>query len=93
MVEAKTARYRAHGEGLPDVVHFEPRPAEEIEAWKKRDPIITFGRKLVEQGILAEDDLERLDQEIGVQTDEMEKKATEDGLPDVSILSESLYAD
>jgi pyruvate dehydrogenase E1 component alpha subunit len=93
MIEAKTARYRPHGEGLPDVVHFEPRPAEEIEAWKKRDPIITFGRKLVEQDILPDSDLERLDQEISDQAEAMDKKATEDGPPDASILVESLYAD
>lgn len=93
MIEAKTARYRSHGEGLPDVVHFEPRPAEEIEAWKKRDPIITFGRKLVELGILSERDLERMDQEISDQAEAMDKKATEDGPPDASILVESLYAD
>ncbi len=93
MIEAKTARYRPHGEGMPDVVHFEERPAEEVENWKKRDPIITFGKKLVEQGILPESDLERLDREINDQAEAMDKKATEDGPPDVSILAESLYAD
>ena len=93
MIEAKTARYRAHGEGLPDVVHFDERPAEEIEAWKKRDPILTFGRKLVEQSILSDEDLERLDRETAAETEEMDKRASEAGLPEPSILHQSLYAD
>lgn len=96
MVECKTYRYRAHSEGGADIAHFEPRPAEELEAWKKRDPINLFRDKLLKQGVLTEDDVARIDQEIDDEVIALEKfsedcpKAT---ISDPSVLDFFLYAD
>lgn len=93
LIECKTYRYRTHSEGGPDVAHENPRPAEEIEAWKKRDPIKLFQEKLLEQGILTQADVERIDAEVTAEVEEVERFAMESPMPDPSILEKFLYAD
>jgi len=92
-VECKTYRYRAHVEGVPDVSHAQPRPAEEVEAWKKRDPINLFRERLLEQGVLSQDDTERIDREVAAEIDEAERFAMDSPVPDPTILEKVLYAD
>lgn len=92
-VECKTYRYRAHVEGVPDVSHAQPRPAEEVEAWKKRDPINLFRERLLEQGVLSQDDAERIDREVAAEIDEAERFAMDSPVPDPAILEKVLYAD
>ena len=92
-VECKTYRYRAHVEGVPDISHAQPRPAEEVEAWKKRDPINLFRERLLEQGVLSQDDTERIDREVAAEIDEAERFAMDSPVPDPAILEKVLYAD
>src|SRR4030042_3568746 len=61
LIECKTYRIRPHYEMLPDLKGCEPRPQEEIEKWKKRDPIRLFQKRLLEQGILTKADIDRSD--------------------------------
>jgi len=93
LIECKTYRYRAHVEGVPDISHAEPRPAEEVEAWKKRDPIKLFGERLLEQGLLSQDDKDRIDREIAAEIDEAERFAMDSPAPDPAILEQVLYAE
>lgn len=93
LIEAKTYRYRAHTEGVKDVYHTEPRPEAEIAAWKKRDPLPNFRDKLLEQGILTEADVEKINRDIDAEIVEMETFAKESPAPDPAILAESLYAE
>lgn len=93
MIEAKTTRYRPHAEGVLDVLHTELRSEEEIEAWKKRDPITSFANKLIEQKVLTEADIERIDKEIHEEVEEMDRFAMESPLPDPPFLEKVLYAD
>ena len=93
LIEAKTTRYRSHSEGSQDVAHFEPRNAEMIEAWKKRDPIESFKTKLVEQGVLTEAEAEKIDQEAEKEMNDLDKECTEDPPPDPAILEKLLYAE
>ena len=44
LIECKTYRTRAHAEGMRDAGYRTP---EEIESWKKRDPITMFRQKLL----------------------------------------------
>ena len=92
LIECKTYRYRSHSEGQ-DISHYGPRPAEEIEAWKKRDPIKLFQEKLLEQGILTQADVERIDAEAAAEMEEAERFALESPLPDPAILEKLVYAD
>ena len=92
LIECKTYRYRAHVEGMFDLVHADPRPQEEIDAWKKRDPIYLLKNRLLKQGILKQADIERIDAEIATEMEEAERFAIESPFPDPSILDEVLYA-
>lgn len=71
----------------------EPRPAEEIELWKKRDPITLFKKKLLEENILAGADFERIEREAEKEMENAERFASESPLPDPKILKEAIYAD
>lgn len=95
-LEIKTYRYREHVEGMGDYsVQTEGgvRPKEEIEAWKKRDPIKLFGDSLLEKDILTEADIERVDQEATEEMEEAERFAAESPEPDPKDISKALYAD
>ena len=93
LIEAKTTRYRAHGEGIPDVYHTEARPPEIVEEFKKRDPILSFAKKLLDQKILTEKDIEAIDAELQAEAEAMDKEATEGPMPDPAILEKALYAE
>lgn len=93
MIEAKTTRYRTHSEGSPDIFHTAERPPEIVEAFKKRDPIESFAKKLMEQQVLTEADIDNIDKELEEAAAEMDREATEGGVPDASLMRSSLYAD
>jgi pyruvate dehydrogenase E1 component alpha subunit len=60
-LEFMTYRWRGHYEapGLPDL-----RPVEEIEAWKKKCPILKFERLLLEEGIVTKQTLAEIDSRV-----------------------------
>ena len=92
LIEAKTTRFRMHSEGSPDVYHFQPRPEELIKSAIEKDPIPNFAKKLIEQDILAESDLEKIDKELEQEVNEIDRQAVESPPPDQSILAKGLYA-
>jgi pyruvate dehydrogenase E1 component alpha subunit len=57
LLEAKTYRFRAHSAYDPELY----RPKEEVEGWKKRDPIPSFAARLVQWELLRPGDLDRLE--------------------------------
>ncbi len=61
LIECKTYRWRAHTErrGQPD-----PRDQEEIEAWKRKDPIARLERQLRNQGDLGDAQLETMERDV-----------------------------
>ena len=59
LVEAVTYRFRGHSMADPE----EYRTKEQVDEWRKRDPIAVFGDQLVEAGIVGEDEREAMDRE------------------------------
>ena len=59
LVEAVTYRFRGHSMADPE----QYRSKEEVAHWRERDPIPSFGERLVEQGTLEEAESERIDAE------------------------------
>lgn len=49
LIECKTYRIRGHFEGDPCIY----RDDEEVQEWKKKDPLIRFEKKVVKMGILT----------------------------------------
>jgi pyruvate dehydrogenase E1 component alpha subunit len=85
LVEAITYRFRGHSMADPE----EYRTKEQVEEWRRRDPIETFGARLVEEGVIGEDERARLDEEAVARVDEAVHFA--DASPHPS--PESLYDD
>jgi pyruvate dehydrogenase E1 component alpha subunit len=55
LVETKTYRYHAHSGG-PDPRNSTYRTGEEVEAWRKRDPITMLQERLRSDGVLSADE-------------------------------------
>jgi pyruvate dehydrogenase E1 component alpha subunit len=54
-----TYRFRGHSMADPE----EYRTKEQVDAWRRRDPLVVFGGQLVAAGMLDEDEREQLDRE------------------------------
>jgi pyruvate dehydrogenase E1 component alpha subunit len=88
LVEAVTYRFRGHSMADPE----EYRTKEEVEEWRKRDPIETFGKRLVGDGVLSEKDLEKLDENAMETVDEAVRFADRSPFPDLDSLYDHVYA-
>jgi len=65
LLELRTYRFRAHSMADPDLY----RAKDEIEEWKKRDPIVLFEARLREWKLLDESELARVESEIAAEID------------------------
>jgi pyruvate dehydrogenase E1 component alpha subunit len=66
LVVAETYRLRGHFEGDPQIY----RPKGEVEAWRKKDPLPRFQKKLIEMGLISEEDANNIDRKIRAAVDE-----------------------
>jgi pyruvate dehydrogenase E1 component alpha subunit len=95
LLECKTYRIRPHTEGMPDFAHGQIRSKEEVDYWKKRDPIKLFEKKLLEEGVLTNTDLEKIQKKIDEEIAEIEQFVLESPNQDLANvdLDKLLYAD
>jgi pyruvate dehydrogenase E1 component alpha subunit len=63
LLEARTYRFRAHSMYDPDLY----RSKDEIERWKRRDPITLFTAALRERGLLADADVSALEASVAAE--------------------------
>ncbi|MCX6064309.1 MAG: thiamine pyrophosphate-dependent dehydrogenase E1 component subunit alpha [Chloroflexi bacterium] len=84
-----TFRYGGHHSGEPGTAY---RPKEEIESWKKRDPIPLFEAKLVEQKIITPQDVESIHDEVDKRLQSSVEVARQDPFPNVSEVTEHVYS-
>jgi len=87
LVECKTYRFEPHC-----MVIAETRSPEEIESWKRKDPINRLEEKLLTDGIVTLDELERMRVEVVEQMDEAERFAEESPCPKADTLKDGLYS-
>jgi pyruvate dehydrogenase E1 component alpha subunit len=59
LVEAVTYRFRGHSMADPE----EYRTRDQVDEWRRRDPIATFAARLAEEGVLEDDERAELDAE------------------------------
>jgi hypothetical protein len=69
----------------------EYRTKEEVEEWRQRDPIKAFADRLVDEGVLKEEEIEKLDQEAIETVDEAVRFADESPFPDLDSLYDQVY--
>lgn len=90
LIECKTYRWRGHTErpGQED-----PRPKEEIEEWRQRDPINRFATNLMDQGLLTEEAWQQMDDEILAAIEDAVKFSEASPFPDPDAAVEDIFAE
>ncbi|HEY6692288.1 MAG TPA: pyruvate dehydrogenase (acetyl-transferring) E1 component subunit alpha [Solirubrobacteraceae bacterium] len=87
LVEAVTYRYRGHSMADPE----EYRTKEEVEEWRRRDPIKTFADRLVDEDVLTQEDIDKFDEQAIETVDEAVKFADESPFPVLDSLYDDIY--
>jgi pyruvate dehydrogenase E1 component alpha subunit len=87
-LEARTYRYRGHSMSDPG----QYRTKEEIEEYKKLDPIETYGNELKEWNILTDAQIEKIEEEIKAEVQESVEFADASPQPPLDMLHENVYA-
>ncbi len=86
-LEFKTYRYRGHSMSDPQKY----RTKEEVEEYKKRDPIEMVKDKILTTGIATEEDLTAIEAKIKQQVEEAVKFSEESPWPDASEIFKDVY--
>ena len=90
LLECKTYRTRAHAEGMPEVGY---RSRQEVDAWKRKDPIARQRAYLLTHGLAASDSLDTLEAaSVQAAADAMEFARTS-SWPDPGTATENVYAE
>lgn len=93
-IECKTVRTGPHATVFADKVHGQPRDPKMIEEMKKRDPVVLYRSRLLEQMILTAKDVERIAKEVAEEVAETERFVNKIPiLDDPLVLDRALYAD
>jgi hypothetical protein len=87
LLEAVTYRFRGHSMADPE----EYRTKDEVEEWRRRDPIASFSKRVVDEGVFQEKDLEQLDAEAIETVDEAVRFADDSPFPELDSLYDDLY--
>ncbi len=88
LLEMKTYRFRGHSRTDP----AKYRPDGELERWKQRDPLELLAGRLVAEGLLTAEDVERLRAEVQQQVDALAAKAAEAPHPTLEETRAYVYA-
>ena len=87
-IEARTYRYRGHNVGDPGGY----RTDEEISAWKARDPIALFEKRLVETHSFTADEIAAVRAEVAAEMGAALQFAKDAEFPQTSEVTEHVYA-
>jgi 2-oxoisovalerate dehydrogenase E1 component len=88
LLECKTYRTRPHAEGMGD---FTYRTREEVETWKRQDPILRLRDRLLAEGSVDEAELQAADAEITATVAEAQQFAESSPWPDPSTAAGHVY--
>ena len=87
LLEFRTYRYRGHSMSDPQKY----RSKDEVEQYKQRDPIEMIKARILEQGVVGEDELMAIDQKIKGIVDESVKFAEESPYPPAEEAYKDVY--
>lgn len=86
-IEMKTYRYRGHS--MSDAQHY--RTKEEIEEYRKIDPISQVKEIILSKKYASQDDLDKVDKSVKVRVLECEKFAESSPYPDLDLMYNAVY--
>lgn len=90
LIEALTYRMGPHSSS-DDPTRY--RSNEELEAWKKRDPILRYQRYLVKKGVVSEDDVKELEEEVTQEVEAAIAAVANASPVDASTMFDDVYKD
>lgn len=88
LIECKTYRWKGHSKS--DQQRYRTR--EEVEAWKKKDPISRFRSMLIKEGVITEEEAERIEREAKETIEEAVRFAQDSPEPSLEGIEEEVYA-
>lgn len=89
VIEAKTYRFEGHYEGDPQWY----KENEDLPEWRTADPVETYRDRLIENGVLTEEEHEELVAEIDAALDEAVEFGRDSPLPEPEAAYEGVYAE
>jgi TPP-dependent pyruvate/acetoin dehydrogenase alpha subunit len=89
LIEAKTYRMRGHGER--DHQHYVDR--HELEHWSRQCPVARQRERLLSEGLVSSDELERMDREVAARIDKAVRFGEESDYPAPEAALEDLWDD
>jgi pyruvate dehydrogenase E1 component alpha subunit len=87
LIEAKTMRMRGHYEGDPETY----RSKEEVEEWKKKDPLDRFTKKLLDDRTLTSADMEEKKARFAREVEEAVAFAKQAPFPDAGEVTSDVF--
>ena len=87
-VEAATYRFRGHSMSDPGTY----RSKDEIEEWRRRDPIVQFGNLLIREGTLTTEMIEKIQADCSKEIEEAVQFAEDSPFPPQEALNQDVYA-
>jgi len=88
LIEARTYRWEGHWQADPCVY----RTKEEVDKWKKKDPVKKYEKWLIKEKIISGEDTETIQDEIRVLTDGAEEFALSSPQPEPELLLSDVFA-
>jgi pyruvate dehydrogenase E1 component subunit alpha len=89
LIETRTYRFRGHSMRDPAAALYRTR--EEVEEWKKSDPIVLLWDKMSSEGIISDAEYKEMDKEIGQVVEEAVRFAEASPEPPLSELLTDVY--
>ena len=87
-IECKTYRYKGHSRSDP----AKYRSDEELASWMARDPIKLMARKMLDESVLSQLELDDINQEIAAHAAIAAKRASDAPFPEVADFTGATYA-
>jgi len=87
LIECKTYRWLGHWTGDPQVY----RTREEVESWKKRDPISHFGDKLLKDKVLTEAQMKKIQDDADKEVEAAAEFAINSPEPDPAHVTDDVF--
>ncbi|MDI6690758.1 MAG: thiamine pyrophosphate-dependent dehydrogenase E1 component subunit alpha [Candidatus Bathyarchaeota archaeon] len=88
LIECKTYRHKGHSRVDP----AKYRPKAEVEEWLAKDPIKRFKEKLLQEGVLIQVEVQKIEREVAAEIEEAVKYAMESPYPAPEEALEDVYA-
>lgn len=89
LIEAVTFRFKGHYVG--DTMKYMPK--EQLTEAKAKDPMVTYRRKLIDEGLLTVEELDDIDRSAVAEVEEAVVAIAAAGRPGADALENDLYAD